>query len=290
MEVVLEFEGRSKIVKLKKSAKEADLRLAFESLCKADPVLRRRTVTHYATFQSQHARLNRLVELDSTDALKNFQIVKVHFAPYAAWTCLMMSQTQGGLESSASGSAPTHPSQGIPKPGEIEFMHLWTFTARRQTQSGGYLAPKSEQTVLGIENKSFSVECKNCDALSTSYTSFLDLSVQVYATLENGLASFFGPEHMTDYKCSMCDKVGQCKRRYYLEKPPKVLCVQLKRFNNAGGKINRIVKCKPMLDLKQFIHEDSPHAGSPLLYKMVSSLTHLGPTIDSGNYYTIAQC
>lgn len=84
MEIVLEFERRSRIVKFSRGATEIDLRDSFEKLCDTDPVLRRRSLTHYATFTTLNQRHQRDVELEPGQALSDGLVVKVYFASYAA--------------------------------------------------------------------------------------------------------------------------------------------------------------------------------------------------------------
>lgn len=84
MEVIVAFEGRSKIFKCKRGATEKDVRAMFEKLCQTDPVLRKRITTHYPTFTTRSARHGIDVELEPGEKLIDGQTVQVFFASYAA--------------------------------------------------------------------------------------------------------------------------------------------------------------------------------------------------------------
>jgi len=74
-----------------------------------------------------------------------------------------------------------------------------------------------------------SVESSSCDYISTTYQQFMDVALKVTAILESGLGLFFKKEIVPDYKYEVCNAVGNANRRTLIEKPPQVLCVQMKR-------------------------------------------------------------
>lgn len=82
MEILLSVEGRNKRLKLAGKT-FSDLQTAFKAMCAADPVLRLRLDTHYATFKTFCPIWEMDVELEQDEALATGQIVKVFFHSYA---------------------------------------------------------------------------------------------------------------------------------------------------------------------------------------------------------------
>ena len=90
------------------------------------------------------------------------------------------------------------------------------------------------------------VTCIRCKHVSTTFQHFMDILVEIQHanSIEEALAHFFKQKrlgHPGDeaslYKCEKCKVKVQAKWQCFMERPPAVLCVQLKRFSLMGGKI-----------------------------------------------------
>ena len=72
-----------------------------------------------------------------------------------------------------------------------------------------------------------------------------------------------------------------------MERPPAVLCVQLKRFTLMGGKISKPVQLQRQTDLSPFIKTSGQRI--PVNYKLVAMITHVGPSPNCGHYTAIGE-
>lgn len=84
----------------------------------------------------------------------------------------------------------------------------------------------------------FLVTCLSCRAVSTTFQHFQDLPLDIRkaSTLNDALAGYFERERLPDgedaYKCEKCNRKVSVTKKFTIEKPPNVLCVQLKRYKN----------------------------------------------------------
>ncbi|OWR48455.1 ubiquitin carboxyl-terminal hydrolase 36 like protein [Danaus plexippus plexippus] len=135
------------------------------------------------------------------------------------------------------------------------------------------------------------VRCLACHHLSTTYQHFQDLLLDIrkHSTLDEALDSFFSRERLEDlgYKCEACNKKVSATKQFFIERAPMVLCIALKRFSLAGGKLSKHVQFRKKINLNKYIYnKNNPHQ---LSYKLVSLVTHLGPSQNSGHYTAIGQ-
>ena len=78
--------------------------------------------------------------------------------------------------------------------------------------------------------------CLSCRAVSTTFQHFQDLPLDIRkaSTLNDALAGYFERERLPDgedaYNCEKCNRKVSVYKKFTIEKPPNVLCVQLKRF------------------------------------------------------------
>jgi hypothetical protein len=92
------------------------------------------------------------------------------------------------------------------------------------------------------------------------------------------------------YKCEKCCVKVPAKKRSLIERPPAVLCIQLKRFSLLGGKISKPVQLSRMINLAQYINTGGTGAStSDVQYKLVSMITHVGPSPNCGHYTAIGE-
>lgn len=135
------------------------------------------------------------------------------------------------------------------------------------------------------------VRCLSCHHLSTTYQHFQDLLLDIrkHSTLDEALDSFFSRERLEDlgYKCEACNKKVSATKQFFVERAPMVLCIALKRFSLAGGKLSKHVQFRKKISLNKYIY--SKHSHQQLSYKLVSLVTHLGPSQNCGHYTAIGQ-
>ena len=72
-----------------------------------------------------------------------------------------------------------------------------------------------------------------------------------------------------------------------MERPPEVLCIQLKQFEAMGGKISKPVQLQRQTDLSPFIKTSGQRI--PVNYKLVAMITHVGPSPNCGHYTAIGE-
>ncbi|XP_023934211.1 ubiquitin carboxyl-terminal hydrolase 36 [Bicyclus anynana] len=135
------------------------------------------------------------------------------------------------------------------------------------------------------------VRCLACHHLSTTYQHFEDLLLDIrkHSTLDEALDSFFSRERLEDlgYKCEACNKKVSATKQFFVERAPMVLCIALKRFSLAGGKLSKHVQFRKKINLNKYMYnKNSPQQ---LSYKLVSMVTHLGPSQNCGHYTAIGQ-
>ncbi|XP_045766892.1 ubiquitin carboxyl-terminal hydrolase 36 isoform X1 [Maniola jurtina] len=135
------------------------------------------------------------------------------------------------------------------------------------------------------------VRCLACHHLSTTYQHFQDLLLDIrkHSTLDEALDSFFSRERLEDlgYKCEACNKKVSATKQFFIERAPMVLCIALKRFSLAGGKLSKHVQFRKKINLNKYMY--NKNSQQQLSYKLVSLVTHLGPSQNCGHYTAIGQ-
>ncbi|NXH14735.1 UBP42 hydrolase, partial [Bucco capensis] len=131
------------------------------------------------------------------------------------------------------------------------------------------------------------VKCLNCRAVSDTYETFLDitLDIKTVTSVTRALEQFVKPEQLdgeNSYKCSNCKKMVPASKRYTIHRASNVLTISLKRFANfTGGKINKDVKYPEYLDLRAYM---SQSRGEPVFYALYAVLVHSGINCNAGHY------
>ncbi|XP_014243155.1 ubiquitin carboxyl-terminal hydrolase 36 isoform X2 [Cimex lectularius] len=138
------------------------------------------------------------------------------------------------------------------------------------------------------------VACLECHHISTTFQHFQDilLDIRQASTVEEALDGYFSRERLGDgdqaYKCEQCKKRVAATKKFSIERLPKVLCIQLKRFGAMGGKNNKHIALKQCLDITKYRHRPPP-ANQTFRYKLVSLVTHLGHSSSCGHYTAVGQ-
>lgn len=124
------------------------------------------------------------------------------------------------------------------------------------------------------------------------------LDIRQVSNIEDALQLHFRQEQIggnganadSMYKCEKCCVKVPAKKRSLIERPPAVLCIQLKRFSLLGGKISKPVQLSRMINLAQYINTGGTGAStSDVQYKLVSMITHVGPSPNCGHYTAIGE-
>jgi hypothetical protein len=88
----------------------------------------------------------------------------------------------------------------------------------------------------------------------------MDISLDLHgsSSIADALARFFHSETLdgaNKYFCESCKKLTSTRKQMFMLKAPKVLVIQLKRFEGInGGKINRNIEFKEALDLSDCMY------------------------------------
>merc|ERR1719219_2296085 len=90
------------------------------------------------------------------------------------------------------------------------------------------------------------------------------------------------------YKCEKCLQKVPATKQYKIERPPLVLCIQLKRFNMMGGKNGRPVTLSRKLNISNHVRW-AQSKNITVEYKLVSMINHVGPSPNCGHYTSIAE-
>ena len=140
------------------------------------------------------------------------------------------------------------------------------------------------------------VTCIRCKHVSTTFQHFMDILVDIQQsnTIEEALGQFFRQKKLgypgdeaSLYKCEKCKVKVQAKWQCFMEKPPPVLCIQLKRFSLLGGKIGKPIQLCRNLNIAPFLKASSPNGD--VKYVLRSMITHVGPSPNCGHYTAIGE-
>ncbi|QQP56111.1 Uncharacterized protein FKW44_000668 [Caligus rogercresseyi] len=139
------------------------------------------------------------------------------------------------------------------------------------------------------------VTCVRCKYVSTTFQHFMDLLLDIRSAsnIDEALAHYFRPEKLGGndgsnmYKCEKCKVKVPAQKSCLIERPPVVLCVQLKRFALTGGKISKSVQLNRKLEVSRFVRGGK--SSSKLEYRLVSMITHVGPSPNCGHYTAIGE-
>ncbi|NXW11658.1 UBP42 hydrolase, partial [Fregetta grallaria] len=131
------------------------------------------------------------------------------------------------------------------------------------------------------------VTCLSCKAVSDSYEAFLDVLLDIAAvpSVTTALEDFVKPKQLDGkdcFKCCRCDKMIAISKRFTIHCLPKVLTVCLKRVDQQGGKISKLVEYPEYLDLHPYT---SQTGGEPLLCSLYAVLVHSGNSCHGGHFF-----
>ncbi|XP_062180080.1 ubiquitin carboxyl-terminal hydrolase 25-like [Phragmites australis] len=133
------------------------------------------------------------------------------------------------------------------------------------------------------------VKCLVCKGESNKTDEIMDISLDLpgSSSVGDALVRFFQPEILegaNKYSCERCKKLTSARKQLFILRAPKVLVIQLKRFEGInGGKINRNIEFKEALVLSDFIYNKKQD--SQPVYNLFGSIVHSGLSPESGHYY-----
>eukprot|EP00898_Chlorokybus_atmophyticus_P001530 jgi/Chlat1/2378/Chrsp17S02645 len=135
------------------------------------------------------------------------------------------------------------------------------------------------------------VKCMVCHHESNTLDPFLDLSLEIAKvdSLVKALQKFTSPETLDGsnrYKCLRCQKPVRAVKRFSVDCAPNILTIQFKRFDPAGGKMDRHVAFGERLNIRPYMRTSQ---GGPLEYELYAVLVHAGRSTHSGHYYCFAK-
>lgn len=117
--------------------------------------------------------------------------------------------------------------------------------------------------------------------------------------LEDLIKSFTDEEFLQNYTCQSCKSQVTAIKQLKINRSPKILIFQLKRFafqlKNKGKqtkvisqKSDKLIKFKEMIDIQPFCSEKRSGSSDKNLYKLFSICNHNG-RLESGHYTCIAK-
>lgn len=133
------------------------------------------------------------------------------------------------------------------------------------------------------------VKCLVCKGESNKTDDIMDISLDLpgSSSVSDALARFFQPEILegaNKYSCERCKKLTSARKQMFILRAPKVLVIQLKRFEGInGGKINRNIEFKESLVLSDFMFKKNQD--SQPVYNLFGCIIHSGLSPESGHYY-----
>ena len=138
------------------------------------------------------------------------------------------------------------------------------------------------------------VICLKCGHVSTTLQHFMDLQLDISQAdhIDTALQEYFRRERIGQeenvYKCSLCKQKVPAIKQFKIERPPLVLCLQLKRFNSLGVKDDRPVTLSKNLSISKYVRFAAAK-GIAVEYRIVSVINHVGSSPNRGHYTTMGE-
>ena len=138
------------------------------------------------------------------------------------------------------------------------------------------------------------VTCMRCRHISTTFQHFMDLLLDIRQAdnIDSALQGYFRRENLGQgenmYKCEKCQQKVPATKQYKIERPPLVLCIQLKRFNLMGGKNGRPVTLARKINISNHVRWATSKSIA-VEYRLVSMINHVGPSPNCGHYTSIGE-
>ena len=129
-------------------------------------------------------------------------------------------------------------------------------------------------------------ECLKCGYILYTQEHTMMIQLHIFSTLIQCLENYTKTELLEDYICDRCLKKNT-KKKVNIYIPPKILYIQLCRFQNNLQKNNNIVEIPETLNLINYCNENVKKDYKNINYKLIGKINHYGSM--NGGHYT-ADC
>ena len=139
------------------------------------------------------------------------------------------------------------------------------------------------------------IKCGKCSHVSHNFEPFLCLQLPIpqndekIINLSDCLTNYMKCEELDKnnyYSCEVCKDKTNANICQIIQKLPKILIIQFKRFNYINGnwkKNNNYIDFKINFNFSKMLNSKNAN------YKLYSIINHLGGSIDSGHYINYSQ-
>lgn len=110
---------------------------------------------------------------------------------------------------------------------------------------------------------------------------FVNMNIQHSSSVKKSIETLFEKEQIQGYKCEQCTATDTTIKRYSIDQPPKILCININRTNINGTTAKNPIDIPHTLSLKKFMN-----INQETNYKLRSIINHLGEKITQGHYIT----
>ena len=83
------------------------------------------------------------------------------------------------------------------------------------------------------------------------------------------------------YQCNACKGPRDAEKRLVVDSAPRVLIIQLSRFDALGRKIGKFVEFPKKFELKSVL----PSSRDRGVYELYGMIVHTGISVNAGHYY-----
>ncbi|CAF1036847.1 unnamed protein product [Didymodactylos carnosus] len=138
------------------------------------------------------------------------------------------------------------------------------------------------------------VQCGRCHHTSDTYEVHYMwiVGVRNRYELQQSLQQFICKETLSGenlYRCIKCKTLVQATKRYTLHKTPKILLINLKRFEfgKNSHKLSHLVRYSEHLNIYPYLSEETQQTIKQQTsnYRLYAVLVHVGSSMHSGHYY-----
>uniref|UniRef100_A0A3B0N5J6 ubiquitinyl hydrolase 1 n=1 Tax=Theileria annulata TaxID=5874 RepID=A0A3B0N5J6_THEAN len=135
------------------------------------------------------------------------------------------------------------------------------------------------------------IVCNNCSRKSEKVEEFFDLAVEVTKSnrLIDLLSEFVLPEKLTNdnkYFCSNCKSYQNANKSLSIYKAPRILNINLKRFNLYSSVYKKSLKAIEFPQLLSISLKTSEDSYTWLNYDLYAIVCHIGKSLHMGHYIT----
>lgn len=145
---------------------------------------------------------------------------------------------------------------------------------------------KLKQTIL----------CKKCHNISSTYQSFMDLSLDVFepgiSSVKSALSKFVETEILKSsdkYFCDKCRTLVEAEKKIKIDSSPPMLVLHLKRYSfaqsytsSSSSKVSKNITFEHNLDISKYLVD--PQNSKHRHYELVGIIVHYGSNLRSGHY------